>query len=161
MKGLRGSSRVSPSGRATRAVDTGKQHSELSALREVAIVFPDVPIGVGATWKEITQESIGGVVWDRTATYRLRGLADSIATVDADVTMHASNQAISVEPNSTTTLTSGTSNTTAQLTIPLHGLVSTATSQSTNEANFLLVRHHLRISSTTQTELSSSTRSAP
>ena len=164
MKGLRGSWHLAPSGKATELVlqtPDAEHRSDLSPMRESSVVFPDVPVGIGATWQVTSHESIGGVTWDRKATYRLRGLADSTASIDADIAMHASSQALSTEPNATTTLTSATMNIAAQLTIPLHKLVTTSSAQGTSESNFSIVRGHLRITSTMQIEMLSSVNPIP
>ncbi|MBA3541253.1 MAG: hypothetical protein H0T79_16700 [Deltaproteobacteria bacterium] len=64
----------------------------------------------------------------------------------------APSQALRVEPNLSTRLTSAEINTTAELSIPLRGLVATITSRSVGTANYLVVRHRLRLISSVQTE---------
>jgi hypothetical protein len=170
MKGLRVSWRMAPSGRiADLAVDapnaSGTARDRISAfadaMRELGVVFPDAEIGVGATWRVTTAQSSRDVKWNRTTTYRLRALTDSNATVEARIVMRAPSQALRVEPNATTRLTSATSEGTAELVVPLRGLVATGTIRSTSEASFSIIRGHLRITSTVQAEVLASVRPLP
>jgi len=64
----------------------------------------------------------------------------------------AGSQALSVEPNATTTVTSGTATMVADLNVPLRGLVPIATAQGSSEVNLSSVQRHLRITSTVRTE---------
>jgi hypothetical protein len=162
MKGWRASWRMTPSGRISditfdvpNASSSARNYYSTIAdsINETAVVFPDTAIGIGATWQVTSQESFFGVQWNRTVTYRLKALADSTAAIDAHMVMHAPSQTLSIEPNATTKLTSGTSNTTAELIVPLHRLMATATAQGTSETNLSIVRRHLRITSTIQTEM--------
>ncbi|MDB4956884.1 MAG: hypothetical protein JWO36_4453 [Myxococcales bacterium] len=166
-KGLRASWRMTPSGLISNVVVEARNAS--SSLRELlpsiteslhaaAVVFPDEAIGIGARWQVISQQVSGTVTWNRTVTYQLKALTDSMATIDAQMVMHAPSQALSVEPNSTTRLTSGTSNATAEVVIPLRGLVPTLTNQGTTELNFSIASSHLRIISTVQMETLSSVK---
>jgi hypothetical protein len=167
LKGSRVSWRMAPSGRIS---DVAFEASNVPAsarnrlstfadsLRETSVVFPDAAIGIGATWKVTSEQSFAGVTWNRTVTYRLKALTDSSATVVTQIVMRARSQALSVEPNATTKLTSGTSNADGELIVPLRGLVATGTGQSTSEVNLLIVRGRLRITSTVQTETLSSVK---
>jgi hypothetical protein len=107
-----------------------------------------VEIGTGARWQARSRPKIGDVTWDRTVTYTLRELTDSTATVDADILMTASSQAISVEPRATTTLTSGRNHLGMELIVPLHRLVPAGSLQSTTELNISLVQRALRVTTT-------------
>lgn len=88
--------------------------------------------------------------WQRSVKYRLRSLDDSTATVLAEVTMSAGSQALSVEPNATTRVTSGT--VVEELTVPLRALVPSGTARGTTEVNFSIVKGHARITSTVRAE---------
>jgi hypothetical protein len=167
MKGSRGSWRRTPSGRISDiAFDAPNASSSARNListiadstHETAVVFPDTAIGVGARWQVTSQQSSSGVQWSRTVTYELKSLTDSVATIDAQMVMHAPSQALSVEPNATTKLTSGSGNATAELIVPLHSLIATTTARQTSETNLLIVRGHLRITSTILTEILSSVK---
>ncbi len=57
-----------------------------------------------------------------------------------------------VEPNASTRLTSGTSNMSAKLSVPLQGLVATGASRGTIETNFAILRGRQRITATIQAE---------
>jgi Family of unknown function (DUF6263) len=154
---------MAPSGVISNIV-VGTEHSHprkrlanvVESIRDASVVFPDVEIGVGATWRVTSQQTYSGVTWDRTIKYTLKAVSGGAATVVADITMRAGSQALSVEPNATTRLNSATGNATTELIIPLHGLVPTGMTQGTSEANFSIVRGHLRITSTVQSESSSS-----
>jgi len=161
MKGWRGSWRMSPSGLLSDIVfDTPNAsksgRNSLSNVDELipdmSVVFPDAEIGVGATWEVKSRRSMSGVTWERTATYRLRELGASSATVDANVVMHASSQALTVEPNASTRLTSGTVTGSANLSVPLRGLVPTGMSQATSEMNFSIIRGRQRIITSLETQ---------
>jgi len=142
--------------------DSAAARAQLSnvveTVRESAVIFPDQPLGVGARWQVTSRYVASGVTWERATTYRLKALTDLAATVDAKISMHADSQPLSVEPNATTRLTSATSNASAELVVPLHSLVATATSHGTSEMNLLVVRGHLRFASSVQTEAISSMR---
>ena len=161
LKGSRVSWRMTPSGRisdvAVEAPNASpSRRNRLSnladAVRETSVMFPAAAIGIGATWQVTSEHSSAGVTWNRTATYRLKALTDSSATIDAQFVMRAPSQALSVEPNASTKLTSGTSNANGELIVPLRGLVATGSAQGTSEMNLLIVRGRLRITSTVQTE---------
>ena len=123
------------------------------SLDEMFARFPEAAIGVGAVWQVETRSTIAGVTWTRKATYTLRELTDGQAAVDVSMSMRASPQDLRVEPNASTTLTSGEGTQSGQALVLRHGLVASASSQMTTEANLLVVRQHLRISSTLRTEI--------
>jgi hypothetical protein len=155
MKGWRGSWRLSPSGRTSQVAADASSRSIRSlseSVRSASVVFPDAAIGIGATWQVRSRLSEGGVTWDRTVMYRLRELAGSTATVDADLVMRAPSQALSVEPNESVRLTAGTSNASAELIVPLHGLVTATQSLGTSEMKYSEVWGRLRITRTVQAE---------
>jgi hypothetical protein len=161
LEGSRGSWQLSPAGIISNVVFEAAPGAQpvrnprwnlRDVLRDASAVFPDEPIGVGAIWKVTSTQSIAGVTWKRRATYRLRDLSGSIASIDANVEMQASSQPLSVEPNATTRLTSGTSRARADLVIRLDGLFATGTSQGSNGINLNIVRRRQRITTTMQTE---------
>lgn len=128
------------------------------SLDEMFARFPEADIGIGAVWQVETSSTVSGVTWTKKATYTLRDLTDGQATVDVSMAMRAGSQNLRVEPNATTTLTSGDGTSSGQAFVPRRGLVTTATAQTTTEANLLIVRGHLRISSTLRTEIISAVK---
>ncbi len=161
LKGCRGSWRMSPLGTLSEIVfdaprGSGSTPTRFAFVRDMipdtSVVFPEAEIGVGATWQATSRHAWSGVMWDREATYRLRELAGSVATVEVDVVMRAPPQSLSVEPNASTRLTSGTSHTSVKLSVPLQGLVATGTSRGTFETNFAIVRGGQRAAATLQSE---------
>lgn len=135
--------------------------SNLGDMHEISPILPDTPVGIGASWEVRAQTSLAGIRWERAETSRLTALTDSTATIERQVTLTAPSQALSVEPNATTRLTSGTITATASLVVPLRGLAVTGTSHAVTEANLLVVRGHLRISSAVQNEVQMTLRPAP
>lgn len=165
MKGWQGSWRMAPSGRISdvaASAPNGPARSRLvnvaDTMRGNAVMFPDQAVGVGASWQATSRYVLSGVTWDKTTTYRLKALTDSSATVDAETSMRADPQALRVEPNASTRLTSATANATAELVVPLRSLVATATSRGTSEMNLLFVWGRSRLTSSVQTENISSSR---
>lgn len=128
------------------------------AFDEMFVRFPEADVGVGAIWQIESQRKVSGVTWKRKATYTLRELTDGQAIVDVSVAMRAPSQELRVEPNATTTLKSGEGTASGQAFVPRRGLVISGSSQTTTEANFLIVRRRLRITSTLRTELFSSVK---
>ena len=170
MKGSQYSWRMTPSGRifdvtasapnASAAV-RARLSNVADTIRGNSVIFPDQAIGAGASWQVTSRYVLSGVTWEQTATYRLRDLTDSVATVSAQISMHADSQALSVEPNATTRLTSATGNASAELVVPFHSLVATATSRGASEMSLLVVRGHQRLASSIQTEAFTSMRPIP
>jgi hypothetical protein len=119
---------------------------------EMFVRFPEADIGVGAVWQVESQRRMSGVTWKNKATYTLRELTDDQAIVDVSVALRAPSQDLRVEPNATMTLKSGDGTATGQAYVPRRGLVTSGSFQTTTEANFLIVRRRLRISSTVRTE---------
>lgn len=128
------------------------------SFEHMFVRFPDADIGVGAIWKIESQRVASGVRWHQQATYSLRELTDGQATVDVSVALRASSQDLSVEPNATTTLTSGEGTLSGQIVVPRRGLVTSGSSQTTTEVNLRIVDRHLRISSTVRAETFSSVK---
>lgn len=159
LKGLRSSWRLSPAGLSSELAIVTRDGRSASRLMQVVEAissrvpaFPDVEVGIGATWRVTSPYTVGGITWDRTTTFRLTGLAEGTATLTADVVERAGSQALSVEPNASTKLTSASSNGAAELTVPLGKLAPTVTARSNGEANLLIVRGRLRITSTVRNE---------
>jgi hypothetical protein len=167
LNGWQGSWQLTPRGRLsdfsmTAPKASAKQRTYLSglatAIQQTSVLFPDEPVGVGATWQVTSQHTISGVTWQRTTTFQLKALTDSTATIDAQYAMRAGPQALSVEPNVTTQLTSGTSSGNVELTVPLHGLVVTGTTHGTSELNMVMVNRHVQITSSMDSEELSTVR---
>lgn len=112
--------------------------------------FPDVPIGIGSEWRLQRQVTSSRIKWNVSATYRLREVDDTRAILDVALDMKAGEQALSVEPNATTTLKSATGHVTGTVTVPLHGLAFEGEGHVTTETRFLIVQGHLRITSTVE-----------
>lgn len=127
-------------------------------FEEMFVRFPEVDLGVGAIWRVESNVTTLGVTWTRRASYTLRALTDGQAVVDVSVTMAASSQDLRVEPNATTTFTSGTGTIHGQAFVPRSGLIISGSSQATIESNFSTVRRRARIKSTVRTENISSTK---
>jgi len=144
LKGKRTSVRAKPSGEGT-----GFDSSAPSIRWPL---FPDAPVGVGAEWRVVSSTTIDRIHWRIAATYRLRELDEARAVLDCDADMKADGQALSVEPNATTTLKSGSGHATATITVPLHGMVIDNETHTTTETNLLIVQGHLRITATVLTD---------
>ncbi len=170
LKGSHGSWRRSPAGTVADVIYRAPQASP--ALRKrledmsdmvqaLAAPLPDVPVGVGASWVVTSRTTVSRVTWDRKATYRLRDLTGGTAVLDATIEMHAGSQALSVEPNATLRLTSGSASGTGELSISLGGVFATGDTRTTSEMNYTIVRGHQRITSTMQTEWTVTARALP
>lgn len=160
-KSWRASWRMSPSGVVSDvtmhgAKDQRSSQSRLAAItdlmQQTSVVFPEEAVGIGGTWEVTSRATFSGVTWDRKATYTLRRLENSIATIDGAVVMRAASQALRVEPNASTRLTSASANSSGELTIALGSLVTEGAYQTSSEANFLIVNRRLRVSSTVRTQ---------
>lgn len=144
LKGKRMSGRAKPSGEGT-GFDTS-----VPPIRWP--LFPDAPVGVGAEWRVVSSTTIDRIQWHIAATYRLRELDETRAVLDCAADMKADGQALSVEPNATTTLKSASGHVTATMTVPLHGVVIDGEAHTTTETNLLIVQGHLRVTSTVLTD---------
>ncbi|MGE0867288.1 MAG: DUF6263 family protein [Kofleriaceae bacterium] len=168
LKGLRTSWRMDPSGRTVDiAVETPKGsktvrllRSLADSIRENAVVFPEQEVGLGATWQVVSKLSSSSITWTRTVKYRVTALTETSVTVLTQVVMRASSQALSVEPNATTTLTSGEGNMTGELLLRRQAVMVTGRAQGNSEMNFQIVRGRLRITSTLRWETLTSIQSA-
>jgi hypothetical protein len=151
--------RLAPDGSAS-AVDSELRNLPPGLLQAFvnAPTFPSSPVGVGARWTETVPTVLGGIHWNQTRTYTLTALDDSYATLSIELSATAGSQALSVEPNATIRLTSGTMSMTGTATIPLHGLAWTGDSRGSIETNLQIVRGHLRTESTVSTEILSSSK---
>lgn len=122
------------------------------AVQNTSVVFPDVPIGIGATWQIAGSERIGGIVWKWTRTCKLLSLVEGVATIDFEVASRADSQALATEPNASIRLTSAATTSSGQAIVPLHGLVPTVTKRTTSELHWRVVDRHTRITSTDKSE---------
>lgn len=120
--------------------------------------FPSSPIGLGARWAETSQVIVGGIHWTQTRTYTLTALDDNYATLTLDLSASAGSQPLSVEPNATIRLTSGTMSVTGTAKVPLTGLAWTGDGRGRIETNLQIVQGHLRTESTVSTEILSSSK---
>lgn len=158
MKGIRGSWRMTPIGMILDADfqsapgTRGRYPVVRDSLDDMALVFPDAPIGLGASWQVTSRHTRSGITSERKATYTLRELTEGQAIVDASIITRAPSQALRVEPNATTTLKSASGSVTAQLLVPRRGLAVAGSAESRVEINLSIVRKRLRITSTVLTE---------
>lgn len=130
-----------------------------AALHASGALFPDAPIGVGATWRATTHEALRGVQWTRTATYTLRARSETTVELDATFEMTAGSQALRTEPNASIRLTGAHSKTTLHGSVALTKIAGDISSETTGELSYLIVRRHERLSSTTRLQSITSTRS--
>lgn len=161
MQGVRAAWRMSAAGRIADVVFDApdappRVRDRLASLGQRittgAVVFPDVPIGSGATWRSAESRATGNGTWDHSATYRLRSLADTTAIVDETVASRAGSQALRVEPNRSTRLDHGTGSATAEIHVPLAGLLTTGSAQLVHEARYSIVSKRARITQTVHGE---------
>jgi hypothetical protein len=169
-KGARGTWRRAPSGRvsgvrfeapAASPAARARLAKVAEAIERATAGLPGVPIGAGARWRVTDAFSFAGVRWTRTSTYRLKELAGMTARVEADATIVAPPQTLSVEPNATTRLTSARGTVRGEYAVSLRGIGGTGTTSATGEASLSIVRGRARVTATLQTEELSSTRIVP
>ncbi len=110
------------------------------AFRNSSVVFPDVPIGVGAIWKLSSTYLQGKVSLHRDATFQLVAFADDVATLDVSVLMVADPQSIDREPYASTDLESAVSSSRGIFKIPLHHLGMTGSYRGSNDLEYILTR---------------------
>jgi Family of unknown function (DUF6263) len=157
---------VAPSGAVTNVVidsaePRGANATVEYAAQQTAMVFPDVPIGVGGAWKSVTHVTTGGVEWQRTTTYHLRALDDVSASIEYEAAMSASEHVLYTEPNASTKVTSGDGVESGQVLVNLGDASAIGGWHATLTVNMLIVDHALRISSTLQNETSETIQPAP
>jgi len=159
LAGLRVSWHAAPSGAISGVEVASKDRKIEKRLRAVfdafvhrQIVFPDVALGVGATWQVAERRRIGEAEWNETSTYRLRELTATGALIDVTTTATAQEQTLNAEPNRSTKLISGSATGTGQWRLPLHGIAVVGSAQFTGEQHLSIVNHRLRILSTVKTE---------
>lgn len=129
------------------------------ALGNGDVVFPDAPIGVGATWTVTSHPTRRDVHWTRVATYTLRARTETTVDLEATIEMTAGSQALRTEPNASIRLTSARTTSTVHATLPLTKIAGESSSEATAELSYLIVRRHERLSSTTRIQSITSTRS--
>jgi hypothetical protein len=123
------------------------------SVHQFGVVFPDVPIGVGASWRSESTQTLGGVTWHRTVTYHLAKLEGTTANVVEDGALRADAQTLDVEPNVTARLTSGTGTVSAHLTVSLHEPVPTGAQTILFELNLTLIGRRSHAASTMSGEI--------
>jgi len=124
----------------------------LARVTQFPSVLPDDAVGVGAEWTVDDTSVIEKVRWQRRTTYRLVDMRENAATIDVTVDMHADSQALQVEPNATTRVTTGTGKATGTMTVRFDHAVAASDMHSTLELNLLIVRGHARVASDVTTE---------
>lgn len=128
---------------------------------DVSMIFPPTPIGLGAEWTVTQTPTLAGARWVVTTTYHLRALDDTSASVEVETSGVAPEQALTVDPNNSTTLTEGKLTGSAQFLIPLRTLIPTGGGHLDTTTAYQLVRNHLRIETATHIEQASQIRPAP
>lgn len=156
-KRMSASWRQSPSGARSEITVQPTRSAELAtaatqSLEATAVVFPDTPLGLGATWTQQAQIDLGGVRFDRTATYQLTALDDTKATVSITAHTTAPSQTLSVDPNNTYELTHATRDEVGEIKIAFDRIVATETLHVTSDISLSIVRRQLRLSSTVQSD---------
>jgi hypothetical protein len=168
LKGWRGSMRMSATGALGGYVvdDPNTTQAKLvdfveSAMRVPMPQLPDEPVGTGASWQVRYDPVIATVRWHSTATFTLRELSSSTATIDVSVAMRADSQPLHVEPNRSTRLTSASQSSSMQATISLTSLAVSGTEQTHGELNLSIVERRARLTKTIKTELMQTIRPLP
>lgn len=169
MKAMRSSWHMAPSGRIS-GITVAAPNAAAGMRRtleglgdtvaDIGVVFPVVPIGVGASWQLVSEYVQAGVTWQRAIKYHLKEVTPTTATVDEEVAMRAGSQVLAVEPNATTRLASGTMTITGEMVVPLHGLVATGTAQGIGELDLELERGGHRAPSSLHSEITTSVKPA-
>jgi hypothetical protein len=156
MVGKRFSFRRTPNGAITNVQGTPRDTTEelrrlFEATRTDLVLFPDEELGAGASWRVTSRHTIAGIEWERTVAYKLRSLEGRVATIDVDTTLRAAAQPVSVEPNATTRLKSGSGKVTGTLVVSLDGSAIVATYQEELALELAIVLHGLRIAASLST----------
>jgi hypothetical protein len=130
----------SPNGSTSEPLVTGSQamaaiFASGNTNGVVKVVFPSVAVGGGASWRSTSTNKMMGASWELDTTYRLRELTDTHAVIDFDAVTTAKRQTLSLEPNASTTLTSGKGTMHGSVDVPLGGLVAPGEAHGTLEAN--------------------------
>lgn len=153
--------RVSPVG-AVSDIAVPDESPAWRAQREMletsTAIFPEGEVGVGARWQLTSRVRFGGVTWDRKISYALRDVTDTAFMIDAVAELRAESQAISVEPNRTTRLTSATAHSSSEAIIPRRGLTTTWTAIVSGELNLQIVQRRARVTSTLHIETTLATK---
>lgn len=139
---------VTPTGK----IDCGALTGPLRRMSDFSVELPPDAVGVGAKWTHEDAPTIDNIRWRRRATYQLRELTDAAATIDVNMTMTAESQALHVEPNATTRLTSGTGTMTGSMTVRFDRPIVASDLYSSLEMNVLVVRGRARGSSSVTME---------
>jgi len=168
IRGARSTATLSASGALSNLAIEGGSRSQSSqrwldelesALGNGGVVFPDAPIGIGASWTVTSHPRIRGIQWRQVATYTLRDRTETTVDLDERIEMTAGSQAIRTEPNESIRLTSAVSHSSVHASLPLTKIAGTVSSDATAELSYLIVRRHERPSSTTRIQSITSTKS--
>jgi hypothetical protein len=114
--------------------------------------FPSTAVGVGARWQATEPITVGGIRFEQTRNYRLVALDADSATVAIDFVARAASQPLSVEPNATVRLKSGSMTLTGTSKIPLRGIAWSGEGRGLFETDLLIVQGHRRTSSRVRLE---------
>lgn len=154
LRGVTISWQVEPTGRSSR-IQTSLRNYVPGLLDSWALVpaFPEGPVGVGARWSQQLDVTLGGIHWTQTRTFTLTARDETTASLTIDINAHADSQALRTEPNSSIRLTSGTVHASADIRVPLHGLLWVGDSHASTELNLRIVRGHLRITTTESADI--------
>jgi hypothetical protein len=124
----------------------------LPEIGKLSVGLPSEAVGIGADWIADDAPVIDAVHWQRHSTFHVRELTPNAATLDVTVQMRADSQALSVEPNATTRLTSGSGNAAGTVTVRFDRAVSASDMHGTTEVNLLIVRGHARVARSVTSE---------
>lgn len=140
-----------------RAANGSESHDDVTseladAMRESGLRFPDVPVGIGATWQVRSAYESNHVRWLSVATFTVRDLTPTTVTIDGAVELRADEQTISAEPNATTVVTSGRGRGSSHAVIALRGVAATGDANRHVELELLVTRKALRVKARTTGE---------
>lgn len=121
-------------------------------VSEFSVQMPAEPLGLGADWTVDDAPVIDGIHWRRHSSFHVRELTEQAATLDVTTQMRAESQALSVEPNATTRLTSASGTANGSTTIRFGSALAASDMHSLVEMNLLIVRGHARVQSSVTSE---------
>jgi hypothetical protein len=150
LRGIQASWRRAPDGSITPIASRSKEEwKDIGQwLADVAIRFPEQPIGIGATWRVSSAFQTGEVRGLRVVTYHLRDRDDASVTIDAETEMRAGDQVLSTEPNATRHLRSGRGTGTYHGVVSLRGVIADGQAHEYLELDVLITQRRLRVQST-------------
>lgn len=157
LAGATGTLRITPTGKVdVRLADPLKD--ELGGMHDL---FPSVPVGVDAEWQTVARVTINGERWDRTTRYRLARQDGRTVDLEFTVTLRATEQTVTVEPNRSLRLVSGSGTTKGTMQLRLDSLVPSTSFEQQTDTSYLVVNRKLRVSSTRHSEYVYSSRPCP